>query len=78
MWPFKCKHPAAWLRVEREATEASIDHDFTLVTYYLVCGNCGESVKVEHAKLIGGVEAFLARGNRVRIVDTSPRPQWLG
>lgn len=78
MWPFKCKHPAARLRVEREATETPIDEDFTRITYHLVCGNCREPVTVEHAKVVGGVQAFFARGNRVRVVDTAPRPQWLG
>lgn len=78
MWPFRCRHPAAALRVERDATTEPIDEEFTRITYHLICGNCGEKVEVKHAKLVGGVEGFLARGNRVRLVDSTPRPQWLG
>lgn len=78
MWPFRCKHPAAALRVERKATVTPIDADFTSITYHLLCSHCGERVEVQYAEMVGGVEGFLARGHQVRNVDSSRRPRWLG
>ena len=66
---FKCKHPLATLGVQKEQTITPIwengklgfvfDNEFVLVTYHLVCLKCGENVKIEHAKTIHGVEAFM-------------------
>lgn len=75
---FKCKHPAAALRVARPETVVNVDEDFNSITYHLSCGHCGEPVDVHYSQLIGGVEAFLTRGHRVRAVDEQPRPRWLG
>lgn len=75
---FRCKHPAAALRVARPETVARVDDDFNSVTYHLLCGNCREHVHIEYAQMIGGVEGFLARGHKVRSVDEHPRPRWLG
>lgn len=61
LW-FGCKHPAKRLVVEREATVEQRDADFNIVTYHLICRDCGDPVKVKHAACIGGVDAFLARG----------------
>lgn len=61
MW-FKCKHPAERLIVESEETRRQIDADFERVEYHLQCRACMEPVTVVYARMIGGTEAFLARG----------------
>lgn len=75
---FKCNHPAGALRVARPETVKRVDDDFNSVTYHLSCSRCGEHVDINYAQLIGGVEAFLARGHKVRAVDDHRRPRWLG
>ena len=64
---FKCKHPAKHLTVYKPETSETKDGDFRFVTYHLLCTNCGADVKLQSAQLIGGVDAFLKRGN----VDTN-------
>lgn len=59
---FKCKHPARWLGVQRDETREPIDADFERVVYHLCCRQCGEEVTLSYAKMIGGVDAFMARG----------------
>ena len=59
---FGCNHPFKRLAVEMEATEKPIDDDFTEITYYIVCRKCSEVLLLKHAKLIGGVDAFMERG----------------
>lgn len=58
---FKCNHPARCLGVRRDATALRADADFDVLTYHLVCQNCGDEVKINYAKTVGGVDAFLAR-----------------
>lgn len=64
MWPFKCQHPAKRLSVLKAQTVANIDADFDKVTYHLSCGACDEHIDVSYAAMIGGVEAFIARGRK--------------
>ena len=59
---FKCKHPAKYLGVRTEETRQVQNEDFERVCYHLLCLKCGEPVEVAYSKLIGGVEAFMARG----------------
>jgi hypothetical protein len=61
---FKCQHPAKELAVAKEATEKQHDEDFNIVTYHLFCGKCGEQIVLTHAKMVGGVEAYIERGNQ--------------
>ena len=65
MFKRKCKHPFAVLVAEKDSTEFKIDEDFIGVDYHLLCTECNETLTLKYAKLIGGVDAFLARGSRV-------------
>lgn len=58
---FKCKHPLRALVVQKEQTEKQIDEDFIHVDYHLHCVNCGEYVKIIHARCVGGVDALYKR-----------------
>ena len=60
----KCQHPAKWLAVAKEATEKQHDEDFNIVTYHLFCRKCGEQINLTHAKMVGGVEAYIERGKQ--------------
>lgn len=59
---WKCKHPFDALAVEKEQTVGTIDNDFESVDYHLYCQKCGEKLMISHARMIGGVKAFLERG----------------
>lgn len=49
---FKCKHRAEYLAVEKEHTIKELEYkDFYLVTYYLLCINCGQKITVSHVKV---------------------------
>jgi len=58
---FKCSHPFDRLCVEKEHSEVTVDKDFSEITYHLHCRKCGTNLPLTHAKIIGGVDAFLAR-----------------
>lgn len=60
---FKCKHPFKALYVQKEQTEKYEDEDFMLVNYHFFCSLCHEQLTHKHVRLIGGVEAFLSKGN---------------
>jgi len=62
MWPFKCEHPFWALQVEKEQTVVVAGEDFEHVDYHFRCAKCGEMLIKKHAKLIGGVSAFMERG----------------
>lgn len=59
MWPFKCKHPAAALIVEKDSTIEVIDNEFSKITHHLFCRQCRENVDICYAKLRCRPEAFL-------------------
>lgn len=46
---FKCKHPAAYLAVQKNETVEKIDDDFKKVTYHLTCIKCREQVTINYA-----------------------------
>ncbi|MBP9806364.1 MAG: hypothetical protein KBE22_15870 [Candidatus Accumulibacter sp.] len=50
MWPFKCKHPARYLIVDRDETLKAADHGFTITTYHLLCALCNEKINISYAK----------------------------
>lgn len=58
---FKCSHPFSRVYVADEHTVEPKDADFEHVHYHLFCQKCGERLTLSHAKMIGGVKAFLAR-----------------
>jgi hypothetical protein len=64
IWPFKCTHPAKWLRIEKDQTSKPKDEDFYILTNHLRCLNCGELVDIKAAGFVGGVDAFMARGDK--------------
>ncbi len=59
----KCKHPFAKLVVKKDLTINLIDNDFEHITYHLHCTHCDTNLDIKYARLIGGVDAFLNRGN---------------
>ena len=59
---FKCKHPAEYLMVAKEQTVEQFDADYDHITYHFTCYKCNKPVTIKHAKMIGGVDAFLKRG----------------
>jgi len=61
---FKCKHPAHKLVVLKDSTIKPKDDDFSIVTHHLYCQNCGKSVDIKYAQMIGGVKSFLDRGRQ--------------
>jgi hypothetical protein len=63
---FKCKHPFDSLYVAKNATEKTIDEDFTTVRYYFFCQKCGKDITMAYTKMNGGVDAFIdrARGQK--------------
>ena len=61
---FRCKHKFSNLAVFKESTEVDDkEHpeSFKVVTYHLFCQSCGKELDLSHAKMIGGVDAFLKR-----------------
>ena len=58
---FKCSHPFNRLGVKKEHTVEIMDVEFNKVTYHLFCRKCGADLPLSHAKLVGGVEAFLTK-----------------
>lgn len=65
---FSCKHPAYWLRWNRGVTPliGPIYADFEDHLMHCHCDKCGKDVTLTFARLVGGVDAFFARG---RIAD---------
>ena len=57
----ECKHPFDALYVAKNATEKKVDEDFINVCYYFSCGRCKKDLTITHAKIIGGVDAFIDR-----------------
>jgi hypothetical protein len=56
---FKCKHPFAYLHVEKEPTVVKADRDFEHVEYHLYCLKCKKKLTIKYARMIGGVKNFL-------------------
>ena len=62
---FRCKHPFSALIVEKQQTVTVVDRDFEHVDYHLKCVRCKKYLTLTHARMIGGVGAFLKRGELV-------------
>lgn len=60
---FKCKHPADALLIRKQETVEPIDKDFDRVTYHFRCIRCDKEINKSYARMIGGLEGFLSRGD---------------
>jgi len=62
-WLFSCKHPAYWLRWDRDTkpTVEPIDQDFEDHIMLCHCDKCGSDVTLNFTQCRGGVDAFMRR-----------------